>query len=278
MRRAQLTVPVTGKPPMKLDAHLWKDSSMVGIVNTAHVGKSEGHTTRQVGKSKVKIPSFLAQRKHAFAYGGVDRIGKGAKEYGVAFSVVPWHRHIVTGIENISSHATWVLAQYDMEVTSDPDMISLLKQHKASKSEKGAISSNKGCTHKRHFMLAMTRDVIKRSRERIKASHGKSLSPRRRSSRNVNSASPKRPRGQPAKHKWSATLSKKSRGCQGCYAIVAKINKGRPKRDRLTRDQLMKGPLGDVRYCTSGCRTCGKRVCQQCWPTWSSEHVQCNVK
>ena len=51
-RGAQLSVPVEttqGKQRMKLDAHLWKDSSMVGIVNTAYVGKSDGKVKRWIG-------------------------------------------------------------------------------------------------------------------------------------------------------------------------------------------------------------------------------------
>lgn len=46
-RRAQLSIPAVGKPKLKIDAHLWKGSSMVGMVNTAHVGNSGGYTTRR---------------------------------------------------------------------------------------------------------------------------------------------------------------------------------------------------------------------------------------
>ena len=75
---------------------------------------------------------------------------------GVNFNVVPWHRHIIKGIENINSHVTWALAQYDMEVCTDNDMKQLLEPYRTTKSDKGNGSSSRGCTKKRKFLLEMT--------------------------------------------------------------------------------------------------------------------------
>ena len=81
--------------------------------------------------------------------GGVDRIGKGSKVYGINFNVVPWHKHLVTNTLNLNLHAMWTLAQCD------------------SVSEKKEISTSRGITRARMFCLSLTRDVIERAVERI---------------------------------------------------------------------------------------------------------------
>ena len=60
-RGAQLSVPVEttqGKKRMKLDAHLWKDSSMVGIFNIAYVGKSDGKSKRWIGNKYISYTLY----------------------------------------------------------------------------------------------------------------------------------------------------------------------------------------------------------------------------
>ena len=250
---------------MKLDAHLWNDSSMVGIVNTAFVGKSKGTSVRWVNNKKKEVPSFCAQRIHAITYGGVDRIGKGAKEYGVNFNIVPWHRHIIKGIENINSHATWGLAQYDMEVCKDKDMLRLLKPYRATRSEKGSVSTSKGCTSKRKFLLEMSSDVIQRCRDSIKEKGSKSLSPKRMvqvtPSKTMPNKTPPGQKGRPRMHKFFPNKHDASRPCLLCYSKKSEANKALPEKDRLCREELRR----KTRYCFSGCNVCVKRMCQVCW-------------
>ena len=257
LRRAQLTVPVDGcSEPLVIEVYIWCDSKLVGFVVAGEfLGTAEGTTERRRGGKRVKVPSFLAQRVHAMMYGGVDRIGRGAKVYGINFNIVPWHKHLVTSTMNLIAHATWVLAQYDMVVRRDYELLDPFR------------SGSRGITAHRKFMLSLTEDVINRAIERIVAAG--SWDPR---PANVlqectgRTATPSgRGMGRPKKHNKNEKLHNGgAHRCSVCYDAVAKLNSRREKGSRFTQQQLMKGALGAVRYSTKGCRACRVTLCKVC--------------
>ena len=131
----------------------------------------------------------------------------------------------------------------------DKGMVKLLQPFTTTTSAAGNRSTTKGCTKKRKFLLEMTRDVIARSREQIKAGVGNSVSPKRGSKRKASDTPP----GCPRTHKWEREFSEVSRYCQVCYQKAVLINQQQPVERRLKRTQILKGQLGPVHYCRSGC-------------------------
>jgi len=92
-------------------------SKLVGfVVSYDFHGTANVTTTRMKGRKTVELPSFLVQRMHTTSYGGVDRIGRGSKTFGITFTLVPWFKHLIATTINLNTHAMWTLAQYDMEV------------------------------------------------------------------------------------------------------------------------------------------------------------------
>jgi hypothetical protein len=275
-RRAQIKIPVPGRSDLTIDAHAWMDSKLVGISNSAFVGEDHGTTDRNVGHTPKVVDSFVAQRVHAKYYGGVDRLGKGAKEYGVNFSVVPWSRHLVTMMENMSNHASWVIAQYDMKVSEDPGMQNLLAPYKAkvstsAKSSRESKSTTRGSTKKRAFFLAMTRDIIKLASERIAEGDGAKVA-RKRPHPSFHTPSSDRSKkqrvGRPTKHRINSEYSKKSEYyCQACYTSIQIEN--RKRNVKRTQAQVMKGVMSRKPLFTrSGCPACQKRICRVCQEAW----------
>lgn len=174
MRQARLEVPAQGgnQNPLVIEAYLWMDSKLVGfVVANDFLGTPDGTTRRFKGGRWVEIPSFAAQRFHALYYGGVDRIGKGAKVYGIDFAVVPWHRHLVTTTLNLHAHAMWTLVQYKINLAKETGGVvdPLLQPFASTDADNGSTSSSRGLTKRRLFLLMMTRDVIKRCGEEIAA-------------------------------------------------------------------------------------------------------------
>ena len=103
------------------------------------------------------IPSFPAQVAHAKAYGGVDRVGRGAVENGIDFQTVPWYKRIPQAILNVNTFAMWVAAQHRMEVCKDDAIFHDFR------------SDSVGLTARKKFTLALTRDVIKECISNIEA-------------------------------------------------------------------------------------------------------------
>jgi len=113
---------------------------------------------------------------HTTSYGGVDRIGRGFKPYGITFTLVPWFKHLIATTINLNTHAMWTLAQYDMELNRyDP----LLDDFRASTTEGGANSSRRGIAARCKFYLKLTMHVITRAVERITANGGLDPRPKR---------------------------------------------------------------------------------------------------
>mgnify|MGYP003331528541 CR=1 FL=1 len=269
LRRARFEVPVDGsKENLIVESYLWKDSRVVGyVVAGDYLGTTEGITERrQKGKKRKKqVPSFLAQRMHAKMYGGVDRIGKGSKVYGINFNVVPWHKHLVTNTMNLNLHAMWTLAQYDMAVRKD---YPLLDPFRASVSEKEEISTSRGITRARMFCLSLTRDVIERAVERIVKAGSFDPRPKKSGPAAAHAAGQSNRRGRPPKHNPRAELYKKSRRCAVCYARLAAINNQRPKDERYSLQEIEKGLLGKMHYTRYGCAVCNKAICKWCVATY----------
>ena len=270
MRRARLEVPVDGTTQaLVIEAYLWQDSKLVGfVVADDFLGTAEGTTERQRGSKKVQLPTFLAQRLHAKLYGGVDRIGRGAKLYGIHFTIVPWHKHLVITTVNLHMHAIWTLALYDMAVRPD---YHLLDPFRASTSDSGETSTSRGITARRKFCLALTADVIQRAIERIEAKGSWDPRPKRQQPSLGSSTTPaggERVRGRPRKHNKREVLHSTSRRCHMCYLRVSLENKKLAGKDRYTRDQLMLGVLGTVHYSMTGCAVCNKTLCRLCVETY----------
>jgi predicted transcriptional regulator len=106
---------------------------------------------RRFRDGKGSVDSFIAQIEHAKGYGGVDRLGKGAKECGIHFKMVPWHDNIVTAMLNLSSHTMWVIVNYRMTVAENDELLQPYRQ--------GAISM----TSRKKFILDFTRDVVNKN-------------------------------------------------------------------------------------------------------------------
>ena len=274
-RRAQIQIQVKGHSPLKIDAHIWMDSSIVGIVNSAYTGEDEGTVLRWVKNRLVEIASFEAQRLHALAYGGVDRVGRGAKEHGIKFNVVPWQRHLIAMAEDVTCHAAWVIAQYEMnrEGFESSELYKVIGRFKGVVSEAGAESTTRGCTKKRAFLLGMTRDTIARATERIQAAKSRPVSSRRRSRCFSVDAAPAAKRGRPATHKLIPNYSPKSQYCQACYHNIQLEQKKAGA--KMSSKHVLKFKRGSPssRYCRSGCPACGKRICEVCWA-----EAECNPK
>lgn len=80
---------------MRLQSDLWLDSATMAYASSHGVG-SDDPLNPIVAKRKGKeVAAFLVQKLHAGTYGGIDRIGKSALEYGQTFDVQPWHFHII---------------------------------------------------------------------------------------------------------------------------------------------------------------------------------------
>jgi len=95
------------------------------------------------------------------------RVLVGAKEYGIDVKMVPWHKHLITATINLNNHAAYVIAQHQLAIDpNDP----LLRPFRASVTDSRRVGSSRGITPRRKVLLALSRDVIKRSIERIKAS------------------------------------------------------------------------------------------------------------
>ena len=80
---------------MRLQSDLWLDSATMAYASTHGQGSDDPNnpiTAKRKGKA---VPAFLAQKLHGKTYGGIDRIGKSALEYGQTFDLQPWHFHIV---------------------------------------------------------------------------------------------------------------------------------------------------------------------------------------
>lgn len=262
LRRAQLKVAVDGYPDLLIDAYIWKDSKIVGFVVAGDfIGKASGTTPRNKKAGAVEIPSFLAQRLHAKLYGGIDRIGRGAKMYGVTFKVMPWHKNLVTTTMNLNLHAMWVLARYDMALTTN----TLLDPYRGVQDVDPAKESanSTGITARRKFCLHLTSDVIKRSVENIVRTGAWDPRPKVIVN-NESKAEKSRGRGRPRHHDKYARFGDKARRCGVCYRKLAAMNRERPKGQRYTKDLLEKGALGPLGFSTTGCHGCNIRICKQC--------------
>lgn len=99
--RAAKTFHVEGKilhgkgAGMRLQSDLWLDSATMAFASTHGIGSDDPNnpiTAKRKGKEQ---PAFLVQKLHGEHYGGIDRIGKGALEYGMTFDLQPWHFHII---------------------------------------------------------------------------------------------------------------------------------------------------------------------------------------
>jgi hypothetical protein len=115
-RRAVKTVNVAGcATPCHMQCVLWKDNRVLIIGSSVREYNGEmidQFVERRFRDGKGSVDSFIAQIEHAKGYGGVDRLGKGAKEYGIHFKMVPWHDNIVMAMLNLSSHTMWVIVNY----------------------------------------------------------------------------------------------------------------------------------------------------------------------
>ena len=114
-------------------------------------------TTRRLKGGSTVAPSSPAQVAHAKAYGGVDRVGRGAVENGIDFQTVPWYKRIPQAILNVNTFAMWVAAQHRMEVCKDDAIFHDFR------------SDSVGLTARKKFTLALTRDVIKECISNIEA-------------------------------------------------------------------------------------------------------------
>ena len=164
--RAAKTFQVEGKilhgkgAGMRLQSDLWLDSATMAFASTYGTGSDDPNNPITATRKGKEQPAFLVQKLHGEHYGGIDRIGKGALEYGMTFDLQPWHFHIIQvcvraaavhlkgsavsrggggpgvrarrkinplhtlcrhacvcatriqAIENINSHASWVIVKY----------------------------------------------------------------------------------------------------------------------------------------------------------------------
>lgn len=146
---------------MALEAASWLDARDVGFFYTDYVGNPEldpvSCTRFLNGAGETKVPSFPAQIEHGSGYGGIDKVGRGAVEYGIDFQMNRWYLRIITSLMNINSHCMWVLAK--LQLKAEPDD-ALLKVY---------TNSLKGCTARKRFILDLTRKVIERASARIRS-------------------------------------------------------------------------------------------------------------
>jgi len=164
-----LTVPTHDpKNPLQIESYVWMDSELaVFVVTDDFLGTAHGTTTGMKGGNTVELPSFLAQRMHTTSYGGVDRIGRGSKTYGITFTLVHWFKHMIATTIYLNTHAMWILAQYDVKVNLyDP----LLDDFRASTTEGGGNSSSRGIAARRKFYLKLVDNG--RHRPRCGEDHG----------------------------------------------------------------------------------------------------------
>jgi hypothetical protein len=145
----------------------------------------------------------------------------------------------------------------------------VIGKYKVTVSDKGNRSSTRGCTKKREFLLAMTRDVINRAVERIKANKSQSVGRKRPASaspRTPNEGAAKRPRGAPRKHRFVRHYKTDSNYCTVCYNTIQAQHRA-AGRTKVTRAEIFKEAHGlrKPRFCMSGCPACSQRMCSDCW-------------
>ena len=108
-----------------------------------------GQTVERIFRDGVEHEdSFVAQQEHAKGYGGVDRVGKGSKTYGIHFKMIPWHNNIVMALLNLISHAMWIIVDYRRQIAPED---TLLQPYRIIRSD---------MTARKRFLLDVTRDVI----------------------------------------------------------------------------------------------------------------------
>jgi len=243
MRRAILQIPGLGT----LQAAIWKDKKIVGMLSTAYNGVATAANTVMrwgAGGVRVTFQSFRALTQYATHYNGVDRADRGIAEFTTGHRCRRWYLRMFLWLLDVVLWNIWVIVQFHM--TMDP----VLARYRNRRLD---------------FQLNMAEAIMEYAMDKAIAEAGGDASkvgwipkmpgPKRKST-DISIA---------VEHEWEGRendgLSREY--CQCCYQgarDMVGVKMGTACLRRLCRKT------------TQRCVDCDKRICEQCDVTWDHLH------
>jgi hypothetical protein len=252
LRRATKRImPSSGESKKKVtvQAHLWKDSKTVGVIDTRFIGPAteKGSSVKRTIRGKYKgvtincHDAILAYLEH---YGAVDRADRGIADFTTSRKSNRWYMRVFFWILDAALWNMWVIAKYMIE---SPEATDEWKKYD-TKENRGTVSG-------RYLFMLDVADCLMdwAAGAAIEKAGGERKDVRwlkNEAGNSTPSAQEKKKPGPNPNHRLVAQPGR--RPCAVCYGKQPKV---------LSQDEKRK----KCRYTRDKCNVCGTYMCDDCF-------------